>query len=117
MAAKLQSNIKAVPDAEAEAGEDEPQRSDFKTKVEFDAAVEAAAEARLAQREFNAACNAVEAKGSAAFKDKWARAKADLASLDDNGRIPMDLLSVALETDNPRWCCSSSAMTWNWHPR
>jgi len=101
MAAKLQSSIKAVPDAEAEAEGDEPVRSDFKTKAEFDAAVEAAAEARLAQREFNAACNAVEEKGAKAFKDKWARAKADLASLDDNGRIPLDILSVALETDNP----------------
>jgi hypothetical protein len=102
MSAKLQESIKVVPKDDGEAGDgEEPQRSDFKTKVEFDAAVEAAAEARLAQREFNAACNAVETKGSSAFKDKWARAKADLASLDDNGRIPIEILSVALETDNP----------------
>lgn len=106
--AKLQENIREVPKNEDEAsgeGEEQPQRSDFKTKAEFDAAVEAAADRKAAERlavqEFNKACNAVEAAGSKAFGDKWARAKAELAMLDDHGRIPMDILSVALETENP----------------
>lgn len=104
---RLRATIKPVPDEEPVAeGEDEtPQRSDFKSKAEFDAAVEAAAERkaveRLAVQEFNAKCNKVEAAGSKAFGDKWAKAKAELAMLDDHGRIPIDILSVALETDDP----------------
>jgi hypothetical protein len=105
---RLRATIKPVPDEDPAADGDDgeaPQRSDFKTKAEFEAAVEAAAERRAAQleatREFNKACNAVEAAGSKAFGDKWAKAKAELAMLDDHGRIPMDILSVALETDNP----------------
>lgn len=106
LSTKLQENIREVPKEEvAEEGEDAPQRSDFKTKAEFEAAVEARAERlaeeRAAMREFNAKCNDVEAKGSKAFGDKWAKAKAELAMLDDHGRIPMDILSVALETDDP----------------
>lgn len=106
--AKLQENIREVPKENDDAsGEDDeaPQRADFKTRAEFEAAVEAAAERKAAERlavqEFNKACNAVEAAGSKAFGDKWARAKAELAMLDDHGRIPMDILSVALETENP----------------
>jgi hypothetical protein len=106
--AKLQENIREVPKNEEEAsgdGEEQPQRSDFKTKAEFEAAVEAAADRKAAERlavqEFNKACNAVEAAGSKAFGEKWARAKAELSMLDDHGRIPMDILSVALETENP----------------
>lgn len=106
--AKLQENIREIPKSEEEAsgeGEEAPQRSDFKTKAEFEAAVEAAADRKAAERlavqEFNKACNAVEAAGSKAFGDKWARAKAELSMLDDHGRIPMDILSVALETENP----------------
>lgn len=106
--AKLQENIREVPKNEEDAsgeGEEAPQRSDFKTKAEFEAAVEAAADRKAAERlavqEFNKACNAVEAAGSKAFGDKWARAKAELSMLDDHGRIPMDILSVALETENP----------------
>lgn len=108
LSTKLQETIKAVPSDEEVAageGEEQPQRSDFKTKDEFDAAVAAAAERvaeqRLATQEFNRQCNAVEAAGSKAFGEKWAKAKAELAMLDDHGRIPMDILSVALETDNP----------------
>jgi hypothetical protein len=106
--AKLQENIREVPKSEEEAsgdGEEQPQRSDFKTKAEFEAAVEAAAERKAAERlavqEFNKACNAVEAAGSKAFGEKWSKAKAELSMLDDHGRIPMDILSVALETENP----------------
>lgn len=106
--AKLQENIREVPKSEEEAsgeGEEQPQRSDFKTKAEFEAAVEAAADRKAAERlavqEFNKACNAVEAAGSKAFGDKWSKAKAELSMLDDHGRIPMDILSVALETENP----------------
>lgn len=109
LSTKLQETIKAVPKAEddvaAEGEDDGPQRSDFKTKAEFEAAVEAAAERKAAQleatREFNKACNAVEAAGAKAFGDKWQKAKSELAMLDDHGRIPMDILSVALETENP----------------
>jgi hypothetical protein len=107
LSTKLQENIRAVPKAEEEAGEGEetPQRSDFKSKAEFDTAVEAAAERKAAERvamqEFNSACNKVEAAGTKVFGDKWAKAKAELAMLDDHGRIPMDILSVALETDDP----------------
>lgn len=106
LSTKLQETIKAVPEDEPVAeGEEQPQRSDFKSKAEFDAAVQAAAERvaeqKLAVQEFNRACNKVEAAGSKTFGDKWAKAKAELAMLDDHGRIPMDILSVALETDDP----------------
>lgn len=101
LSAKLQQNIKAVPEEAPADGEDQPQRSDFKTKAEFDIAVQAEADRRFALNDFNSKCNAVETAGSKAFGDKWPKAKADLAMLDDQGRIPMDLLSVALETDDP----------------
>jgi hypothetical protein len=87
------------PEAPVEG--EEPQRSDYKTKAEFDIAVQAETDRRVALQEFNSKCNAVETAGSKAFGDKWPKAKADLAMLDDQGRIPMDLLSVALETDDP----------------
>jgi hypothetical protein len=105
--AKLQETIREVPKGEEEAAADDeaPQRSDFKSKAEFDAAVEARAERiaeeRAATREFNRKCNEVESAGSKAFGDKWAKAKTELAMLDDHGRIPLDILTVALETDNP----------------
>jgi hypothetical protein len=35
------------------------------------------------------------------LRDKWAAAKANLGVLDDHGQIPTDLLTTALETDNP----------------
>lgn len=105
---KLQAAIKAVPDpapAAPEGDGEQPQRSDFKTKAEFDAAVEAAAERvaaqRLAAQQFNAKCNEVEDKGSKTFGAKWQQAKAQLAVLDDEGRIPLDILTTALETDDP----------------
>jgi hypothetical protein len=105
---KLQETIAAVPARPAETPEaegDQPQRTDFKTQAEFDAAVKAEA-VRVATQQravetWNAKCNDVEDKGSKAFGTKWAEAKANLAILDDEGRIPMDLLSTALETDNP----------------
>jgi hypothetical protein len=62
---------------------------------------EAAIRQQAAAEEFNARCNAVEAAGSKAFGDKWVQAKNDLALLDDHGRIPMDILQVALETEDP----------------
>jgi hypothetical protein len=62
---------------------------------------EAAIRQQAAAEEFNARCNAVEAAGSKAFGDKWVQAKNDLAMLDDHGRIPMDILQVALETEDP----------------
>lgn len=107
LSTKLQENIREVPKAEEQVeGEEAPQRSDFKTKAEFEAAVEAAALRKAqeinAQNEFNRKCNEVESAGLKSFGgDKWQRAKTELAMLDDHGRIPMDLLQVALETDNP----------------
>ena len=105
---ELSKTIKAVPEADpaaAAADGDQPVRSDYKTKAEFDAAVTAEAERvasmRLAQQSFNAKCNDVEDKGSKAFGPKWGTAKAQLAILDDEGRIPLDLLTTALETDDP----------------
>jgi hypothetical protein len=108
---KLQETIAAVPKAGAEppaaaAGEGEqPQRADFKTQAEFDAAVRAEARRVAAHdravEQWNDKCNAVEDAGSKAYKDKWAAAKANLGVLDDQGQIPADLLATALETDNP----------------
>lgn len=105
---ELQKTIKPVPEADpaaAAAEGEQPVRADFKTKAEFDAAVQAEAERvanlRLAQQTFNAKCNDVEDKGSKAFGAKWQNAKAQLAILDDEGRIPLDLLTTALETDDP----------------
>lgn len=105
---ELQKTIKPVPEADpaAPAAEGEqPVRADFKTKAEFDAAVQAEAERvanlRLAQQTFNNKCNDVEDKGSKEFGAKWPAAKAQLGLLDDEGRIPLDLLTTALETDNP----------------
>lgn len=100
--AKLQQNIKPVEkEPEQTEPETELQRSDFKTQAEFQEAVRQEAARLRAVEDFNAKCNAVEAAGSKAFGDKWVKAKQDLAMLDDNGRIPLDLLQVALETDNP----------------
>lgn len=105
---ELAKTIKAVPDPEPAAAEGEgeqPVRADFKTKAEFDAAVRAEAARVAAQTRqieiFNEKCNAVEEKGSGLFKDKWKAAKANLGLLDDEGRIPLDLLTTALETDDP----------------
>ena len=105
---ELSKTIKPVPDADpaaADAEGEQPVRADFKTKAEFDAAVQAEAERvanlRLAQQSFNAKCNDVEDKGSKTFGAKWQNAKAQLAILDDEGRIPLDLLTTALETDDP----------------
>lgn len=100
LSAKLQATIKPVAEEPANEGE-QPVREDFKTRSEFDAAVQAESNRRIAVQEFNTKCNAVEEAGSKAFGDKWGKAKADLAVLDDEGRIPMDILSVALETDDP----------------
>ncbi|WP_407174538.1 hypothetical protein [Bradyrhizobium sp. STM 3562] len=66
-----------------------------------EAAVREQAALERAIEEFNAKCNAVEAAGSKAFGDKWGKAKQDLALLDDDGRIPMDILEIALETEDP----------------
>lgn len=100
---ELSKTIKPVPEADpaAAADGDQPVRADFKTKAEFDTAVQAEANRRVAVQEFNNKCNAVEDKGSKAFGAKWATAKSQLGILDDEGRIPLELLSTALETDDP----------------
>lgn len=98
LSSKLQETIKAVPQEPADAA---PQREDFKSKAEFDVAVRAEAARIRAVEDFTSKCNSVEAAGSKTFGDKWGKAKADLAMLDDQGRIPLDLLNVALETDDP----------------
>jgi hypothetical protein len=100
LSTKLQQSIKEVP-AEPAADAETPQREDFKTKAEFEIAVKAEAARVRAFEAFNESCNKIEAAGSKAFGDKWGKAKADLSMLDDQGRIPMDILSVALETDDP----------------
>lgn len=101
---QLSKAIKPVENAEGEAqaeGE-QPQRADFKSKAEFDKAVEAEATRRAAVAAFNEKCNTTEDSGSKAFgAAKWNAAKANLGILDDEGRIPMDLLTTALETDDP----------------
>lgn len=79
-----------------------PQRQQFATTAEFNAAVAAEATRRAATSAFNEKCNAIELKGSQAFgAAAWAEAKNALALLDDDGFIPMDLLAPALETDHP----------------
>jgi hypothetical protein len=106
---QLQATIKPVAAAAQEpaAGEGEQPviRTDFKTQAEFDAAVKAeavrVATQQLAVEAWNSKCNAVEDAGSKAFGAKWQEAKNQLAILDDEGRIPADLLATALETDNP----------------
>lgn len=101
---ELQKTIKPVADKDAPAeGEGEqPQRADFKTKAEFDKAVEAEATRRAAVAAFNDKCNTTEDAGSKTFgAAKWNAAKANLGILDDEGRIPMELLTTALETDDP----------------
>jgi hypothetical protein len=100
---ELSKTIKPVPEADPAAAADgeQPVRADFKTKAEFYTAVQAEANRRVAVQEFNNKCNAVEDKGSKAFGAKWNTAKAQLGILDDEGRIPLDLLSTALETDDP----------------
>ena len=101
LSAKLQESIREVPKEDGGKPEDAPQRSDFKSKKDFDDAVATHAQMLVEQQEFNRKCNAVEAAGSKVFKEKWAGAKANLAVLDDHGRIPPDILSVALETEDP----------------
>lgn len=102
ISAKLQANIKPVAEEQPEPEADNsPQREDFRTKAEWQEAVRQEAARQRAAEEFTRKCNEVEAAGSKAFGDKWGKAKQDLGSLDDMGRIPLDILSVALETDNP----------------
>lgn len=107
---KLQDTIAAVPqkaadEPAAETEGEQPVRSDFRTQAEFDAAVRAEAVRVAAQQraieEWNNKCNAIEDNGSKTFGSKWVEAKSNLAVLDDEGRIPLDLLQTALETDNP----------------
>lgn len=78
-----------------------PERADFATKAEFDVAVRAEAARQKAVDSFNDKCNSIEDSGAKAFGKKWSDAKAQLGILDDQGRIPFDLLNCAMETDNP----------------
>lgn len=78
-----------------------PQRRQFASEADFNAAVTAEATRRAATQAFNDKCNTVEERGAKAFGAKWAAAKDALALLDDDGTIPFDLLTPALETDNP----------------
>jgi len=98
---QLAATIKPVePVAEGEQPA-APERADFANKAEFEAAVRAEAARQKAVDAFNDRCNSVEDNGTKAFGKKWVDAKANLAILDDQGRIPFDLLTCALETDNP----------------
>lgn len=99
---QLAATIKPVTvDGEAPAEGDQPARQDFKTDAEFQTAVRAEAARVRAVEAFNKRCNDIEDKGSKAFGKKWVDAKSQLGILDDQGRIPFDLLNCAMETDNP----------------
>lgn len=88
----------------------DPQRHEFRTLAEFNAAVQAEAQRRADLADWNRRCNAVEdvgagqkdlVTGKVIGPERWAAAKRNLTLLDDNGVIPFALLSVALETDAP----------------
>jgi len=99
--ARLRAGQTAEPPADAEPGADAPQRRNFSSEAEFNAAVAAEASRRAAVTAFNNRCNEVEAKGSKSFGTAWGAAKEALSLLDDDGTIPSDLLLPALETENP----------------
>jgi hypothetical protein len=107
--ARLQAELARLrgggdPPAEPPAGDPppaEPQRTNFASQEEFNRAVAEEAERRAQVNEFNNRCNAVEDAGVALGEDRWKAAKRNLALLDDEGRIPFELLSVALETERP----------------
>lgn len=98
---QLAATIKPVVDGEPPAEGEQPARQDFKTDAEFQTAVRAEAARQRAVDAFNDRCNDIEDKGSKTFGKKWGDAKAQLGILDDQGRIPFDLLNCAMETDNP----------------
>lgn len=98
---RLRAGQQADPPASPEPGADAPQRRNFSTQAEFDAAVAAEASRRAAVTAFNNRCNEVETKGAKAFGTAWGAAKEALSLLDDDGTIPSDLLLPALETENP----------------
>lgn len=101
--ARLKAGQQADPpvDPAADPGGDAPQRRNFSSQAEFEAAVAAEASRRAAVTAFNNRCNAVEEKGSKSFGTAWSAAKEALSLLDDEGTIPSDLLLPALETENP----------------
>lgn len=98
---RLRAGQTAEPPASPEPGADAPQRRNFSTQAEFDAAVAAEASRRAAVTAFNNRCNDVEVRGAKAFGAAWNAAKQALSLLDDDGTIPTDLLLPALETENP----------------
>lgn len=98
---RLRAGQQADPPASPEPGVDAPQRRNFSTQAEFEAAVAAEASRRAAVTAFNSRCNEVEEKGSKSFGTAWSAAKEALSLLDDDGTIPSDLLLPALETENP----------------
>lgn len=100
--ARLQAALSArgTPPAPAE-GEEPAQQPQFSSQEEFERAVQEEARRRTEVEAFNSRCNAVEDAGVALGAERWSAAKRSLGLLDDNGRIPYELLSVALETDHP----------------
>lgn len=70
----------------------------FRTQAEFDAAVQQAAQARVAADVFNAQCNATFEKGVASYKDDFKGAVANLQSV---GVMNRDVLDLVLATDDP----------------
>lgn len=78
-----------------------PERHNFSSQEEFQRAVREEAARQAEVNAFNTRCNAVEDAGVAIGEDRWKAAKRNLALLDDEGRIPFELLSVALETEKP----------------
>lgn len=77
----------------------DPQRSQFKTQEEFDAAVEAAANEKAETASFNRNCNTVFDKGVSAFGEKeFGAATENLRML---GAMRRDVLDGILAVENP----------------
>ena len=103
--AELERTRRADPPAEGDpppaADPPAPERHNFSSQEEFQRAVREEAARQAEVNAFNTRCNAVEDAGVALGEDRWKAAKRNLALLDDEGRIPFELLSVALETEKP----------------
>lgn len=91
-------------DGEADDGNDDgtvPQRNQFKSQAEFEAAVADEANRRLAIREFNTKCDGIAEVGETTFgKEQWADTVENLRTLGDDGNIPIDLLNAAFAADD-----------------
>ena len=104
LAAERNSKMAAGTDAEMEGDDgqgDGPQRFQFKTQAEFDAAVQREARRRAEIDDFNRQCDAVADVGETVYKETWNDAVANLRMLGDGENIPLPLLNAALAADDP----------------